>query len=193
MVSSTSDLSFTTCSKTNGNPSGEAAARWIGVSPPALGERWSARSPLALLKPEIRGKGLKVKSHGHQMGPVSPPRLQLRLPHSLRYFLSRSSATWRPAASLPLRFALYFAPPSPSLRVTGRGSGAHDRVGCAYRGGGGYRFGIISWGNFVVKEGGKISGEIWGLWQCSVCVRQCKLWDLQGGRIFPLPKFSPAK
>ena len=22
-------------------------------------------------------------------------------------------------------------------------------------------------------------GETWGLWQCSVCVRWCKLWDLQ--------------
>ena len=36
-------------------------------------------------------------------------------------------------------------------------------------------------------------GEIWGLWQCSVCLRQCKLWDLQGWRNCNPPKFSPAK
>ena len=32
-------------------------------------------------------------------------------------------------------------------------------------------------------------GESWGLWQSSVCVRQFKLWDLQGGEISPLRKF----
>ena len=47
---------------------------------------------------------------------------------------------------------------------------------------------------FVLKEGGEISpGKIWGLWQFSVCVRHCKLWDMQGWRNFPHLKSSPAK
>ena len=36
-------------------------------------------------------------------------------------------------------------------------------------------------------------GPIWGFWQCSVCVKQCELWVLQGWRNLPPPKFSPAK
>ena len=36
-------------------------------------------------------------------------------------------------------------------------------------------------------------GEIWGVWQCSVCVRQCWLSDLQGGEIFPLQNHPRTK
>ena len=44
------------------------------------------------------------------------------------------------------------------------------------------------------RKAAKISPrEILGLWQCSVCVRQCQLWYSHGWRGFPLLKFPPAK
>ena len=42
------------------------------------------------------------------------------------------------------------------------------------------------------KEANFSPTEIWGFWQCSVCVRQCGLWDLQKGRGGGA-KFSPSE
>ena len=40
---------------------------------------------------------------------------------------------------------------------------------------------------FALKEANNFPSEIYGRWQCSGCMRQCKLWDLQGWRKFPPP------
>ena len=39
------------------------------------------------------------------------------------------------------------------------------------------------------RSSGQWSGGIGGLWQCSACVRQCKLWCLPGWRISPSVRF----
>ena len=57
-----------------------------------------------------------------------------------------------------------------------------------------WRRGIISWDILVFKEVAAIFPlRIWRRWQCSVCVRRCTLWDSHGWRMFPPPRFSPAK